>query len=165
MHNPSKKRSNLKATHPTLMIPSAPTPQNKPLLPKVGALPAGRYRSTILSVDYTLTDTNEIAYVDIIHKLVDSTGGEYTVNFRYYTPHDTDRLLEIFSGYGFRGELQTVVGLIEDVEVTLKPSSQYLRISKRSMYTSPTSVLPSPTTHSLLEDDDDMLDLDEEDFS
>lgn len=150
-------------TFPTLTI-SAPVPQNKPLLPRIGAFPAGRYRSTILSVDYTLTDTNDIAYVDIVHKLIAGTGTEYNVNFRFYHPHDTSKLLTVFADYGLTGALEGIVGLTEDVNIAPKTNSGYLAITHRSMIDPPTAVSAAHTTtaKTLLdeEDDEDFDDID-----
>ena len=142
-------------TPPSLMIPSPLTPQNKPLLPKVGALPAGRYRSTILSVDYNIADNDIITSVDMIHELLDGSDQRFQVKFRYFTPHDTNKLLPILSSYGLKGDLRKVVGLAEEVEITPKTNSSYLVISNRWMCSPPTSVPSSPSEQALLEDTED----------
>ena len=115
-----------------------------PLLPRIGAFPVGSYSSEITAVIDIFDENNIQTAVDFVHRLEASDGAVYTVCFRRFVGRDLEEFIHDIGTYGLTGTLDTIVGLKEQVTVTPKPNSSYLRISARSLVSQATVATPAP---------------------
>ena len=151
------------------------TPTQSPIIPLKGKLAEGCYDSEIVSLAEVIED-GALSAVDFVHKL-DGNGEKNTlVRFRLFYPRDTEKLIQIFSKYGFNGNFDDVVGMKETVTLTTSSKSQYHRITDRQLQALPApkptggllstkrSTSPKKPAPAFLDEDDDDDDfLDDED--
>lgn len=103
------------------------------ILPLVGQLPAGQYSSKIQSVSETIYMGKPV--IDCVHELTSNTGKVYYVKFRYFSPFDTNNLIDTMASYKLSGNLGDVlIGLAETVDVAPRYGSErYMEIVGRSL--------------------------------
>ena len=152
------------------------TPTQSPIIPLKGKLAEGCYDSEIVSLAEVIED-GALSAVDFVHKLAGNGEKNTLVRFRLFYPRDTEKLIQIFSKYGFNGNFDDVVGMKETVTLTTSSKSQYLRITDRQLQALPaskptggrsstkSSISTKKPTPNLLDEDDDEFDdfLDDED--
>ena len=160
-----------------IQISSTPTPSTSPIIPLRGNLAAGNYDSEIVDLTEVI-ENGALVAADFIHKLNGNGEKNTLVRFRLFYPRDIDKLIQIFSEYGFRGNLDGVVGMQETVILTSNAKSEYLRITERRLQALPqqkptggilsskcSTLKKTAPTPNLLDDDDEFDDfLDEEEI-
>ncbi len=129
-------------------------PDSMPIIPKVGALPIGKYTSTLKSFS-DVVQNGQLVAVDFVHDLLSEDGKHHLVRFRSYIGKELDGLLTTFAGYGLTGSLSAVINLEEDIILSQKPSSSYLQISDRSFKKKSSPAVTGSKTQTLLSEDDD----------
>jgi hypothetical protein len=101
------------------------------VLPLVGNLPSGKYKSEIVAVENAVHN-GVIVGIDCTHKLTDIGGNSFKVKFRFFAPNDVETLAKMLDLYGCTGTIgDGLYGLQETVYVAPRPNSRYMSIIHR----------------------------------
>ena len=101
------------------------------VLPLVGNIPSGKYKSEIVAVEDAVHN-GVVVGIDCTHKLTDIGGNSFKVKFRFFAPHEVGTLATMLDLYGCTGTIGSgLYGLQEIVYIAPRFKSRYMRIVHR----------------------------------